>query len=68
MDINKMIDELYRVVGEYQKEKSDQFNYRLEGLYSQIEVLEALKDGSSEEYIKKWHKCLIEDKPGKKRD
>lgn len=65
MEINKIIDELYRVIAEYQKEKSDKYNFRLEALYSQIDILEAVRDGSAEEIIKTWGKCLTEDMPGR---
>jgi len=68
MDIEKMIDELYRVVAEYENVKNDKFDFRLDGLYSQIEVLEAIKNGSGEEILKLWHKCLLEDKSALKID
>ena len=65
MEINKIIDELYRIIAEYQKEKSDKYNFRLEALYSQVDILEAIKNGSADEIIKTWHRCLTEDKPGR---
>lgn len=63
--LKELINELYKFVKLYEQEKSDRLNFRVQALYSQIEILEALQDNSTADTLKQWERCLLEDRPGK---
>lgn len=56
------ITELYKIAKLYEDlvKKDYSYNYRLDGIYLQIEVLEDLKNGSDNEE-KNWMVCYKED-------
>jgi hypothetical protein len=64
--LKELINELYKLVKLYEQEKSDRLDFRVQALYAQIEILEALRDDSTDAMLKQWERCLLEDRPGKK--